>query len=122
MTTTTEVNIHTASNEIINKTIENATYTVTITYSGFCVDQHGTASTREVKNTAPFKVLEFGEVDDLLNRLYRETNIHQGRAFDALIATGYEGRITLSTGDIITINCVRYIVCAMGFTCIDNCW
>jgi hypothetical protein len=118
--TTTEANLHKASNERINKVIESATYNVVITYSGFCVDQHGTSQTREVKNTAPFKVLEFGNVDDLLNRLYHETNIHQGRAYDALVDTGYEGRITMSVGDIVTVNWKRYIVCEIGFACIDN--
>ena len=121
--TSVEANLHEQSNEVISRVVAKATQTVVITYSGFCVDQHGGADTRTVHNTAPFKVVEFGSTDDLLNRIYRDLNRHDGMVYDILLSTGIDPtkqRITLSVGDIVTVGCIRYIVCEMGFACIDN--
>lgn len=121
--TAAEANMHQKSNEAIGRAVAKATKTVVITYSGFCVDQHGGAASRTVHNTAPFKVLEFGSHEDVLNRLFHETAIQQGIAFETLLATGIDPtkqRITLSVGDIVTVDCIRYIVCELGFACIDN--
>ena len=91
-----------------------------IAFSGFSVDQHGTAETRQVKNTPTIQFASDLAPNEFLNKLYSETNRQYGEIYETILASGYEGRTTLSIGDIVVVDIIRYIVCEMGFACIDN--
>ena len=98
---------------------------VVVTYTGFALDTHGLGESRTVHNSKVFDVeadasLSQEDSDDqILNRLYRETNTYTGDLYDTLRndfdRRGIRARTTLSVGDIVTIGVNSYLCATIGW-------
>ena len=99
---------------------------VVVTYSAFMIDTHGDGGSETVHNSKMFAVeadasLSQEDSDQqILNRLFRETNTYTGDLYDTLRndfdRRGIPARTTLSVGDIVTIGVNSYLCAPMGWT------
>lgn len=115
--------------QLVSITGVTQTHTVVVTYAGFAIDHHGTGDSYTVHNSRAFTVESDHLFDDkraeqVLNRLYSETNRYEGKLYETLGADfesrGIRARTTLSIGDMVTIDARTYICAPTGWVKLDR--
>lgn len=116
--------IHSASDAIIAQATAKNRVSITVSFTAFALDKHGTGATRSVVNTLPISWVEFADSEEerhqlVLRRLFHATNVRDGWMWDCFAEqSGVDlntTRVTLSVGDIVTIDAVSYLCANMGW-------
>lgn len=116
--------IHASSNDIIEQAQRANTVRITVTFTAFAIDRHGNGDTRTVVNSKPIQWVEFADSTEeqhqlVLRRLFHATNLREGWLWDCFATqSGIDlttTRVTLSVGDIVTIDAVSWLCAPTGW-------
>lgn len=116
--------IHASSSAIIEQAQRANTVRITVTFTAFAIDRHGLGETRTVVNSLPIQWVEFADSKEeqhhiVLRRLFQATNLREGWMWDCFVEqSGIDlstTRVTLSVGDIVTIDAVSWLCAPTGW-------